>query len=302
MPKPTFVIAGAPKTGTTALSEYLRAHPNVYMSWPKEPHYFAEDFPNKRAMVTEAEYLALFDGATEQHMAIGEASVFYLSSDVALKKLREFCPAVKIIVMFRNPVDFLQSMHAQLVYNREEDEVDLESAWRLIDQRRAGQRIPASCREPKMLEYDELANFGAQYERLLSVFPKEQVLTIFFEDFVRDPAAAYASVLQFLGLPEYRLPEFRPVNERKVHRIGWIGNFTQHPPELPLVRPLVRFAKRALGVSELGLMDRIRNWNRKTPTKRTVDPQFRRELLNFYRTDIETLARLTQRDLAAWFA
>jgi len=41
MPKPNFFIVGAPRCGTTALSEYLRGHPNVFMCHPKEPFYFA---------------------------------------------------------------------------------------------------------------------------------------------------------------------------------------------------------------------------------------------------------------------
>ena len=40
---PTFMIVGAPKCGTTALYEYLQTHPQIFISDPKEPLYFAED-------------------------------------------------------------------------------------------------------------------------------------------------------------------------------------------------------------------------------------------------------------------
>ena len=42
--QPNFFIIGAPKCGTTALSRYLSQHPNIFMSDPKEPHYFCDDF------------------------------------------------------------------------------------------------------------------------------------------------------------------------------------------------------------------------------------------------------------------
>ena len=45
---PDFFIVGAPKCGTTAISEYLRTHPRIFMCKPKEPHYFALDIPGYR--------------------------------------------------------------------------------------------------------------------------------------------------------------------------------------------------------------------------------------------------------------
>ena len=41
--KPNFFIVGMPRSGTTAMYEYLKLHPDVYMSPYKAPHYFATD-------------------------------------------------------------------------------------------------------------------------------------------------------------------------------------------------------------------------------------------------------------------
>ena len=38
---PTFLIIGAAKAGTTALYEYCRQHPDIYMSPLKETNFFA---------------------------------------------------------------------------------------------------------------------------------------------------------------------------------------------------------------------------------------------------------------------
>lgn len=41
--KPNFFIIGAPKCGTTSLAHYLGEHPDIFMSYPKEPFYFCPD-------------------------------------------------------------------------------------------------------------------------------------------------------------------------------------------------------------------------------------------------------------------
>ena len=38
---PTFLVIGAARSGTTGLVEGLRTHPRVFVTDPKEPHYFA---------------------------------------------------------------------------------------------------------------------------------------------------------------------------------------------------------------------------------------------------------------------
>ena len=37
---PNLIVPGVQKSGTSALCEYLRAHPQCVMSVPKEPHFF----------------------------------------------------------------------------------------------------------------------------------------------------------------------------------------------------------------------------------------------------------------------
>jgi hypothetical protein len=58
--RPDFFIVGAFKAGTTALYEYLRAHPQIFMSVPKEPMYFGQDLTPRYTRMTEDEYVALF--------------------------------------------------------------------------------------------------------------------------------------------------------------------------------------------------------------------------------------------------
>ncbi|QYO62225.1 sulfotransferase family protein [Leptolyngbya sp. 7M] len=111
MPKPNFFIIGLPRCGTTSLSYYLRSHPDVFFPEPlfKEPHFFSPDvYPQQ--IKTEAEYLKIFERANNAKR-IGEASVFYIFSDFARENIQRFNPEAKIIIIIRQPVEFMISLH-----------------------------------------------------------------------------------------------------------------------------------------------------------------------------------------------
>ena len=72
---PDFYVVGAPKCGTTAMHEYLRAHPQIYMPALKELHFFGSDLTFRfTPRISESEYRALFSGAGARER-IGESSV-----------------------------------------------------------------------------------------------------------------------------------------------------------------------------------------------------------------------------------
>ena len=89
MRKPDFFIVGAGRCGTTALYEYLRAHPRIFMPAVKEPRFFADDMPGLMNRVASLpEYLRLFRGARPEHLAVGEASPQYVYSSTAIGNIR----------------------------------------------------------------------------------------------------------------------------------------------------------------------------------------------------------------------
>ena len=300
MNKPNFFIVGAPKCGTTALSEYLRDHPNVYISEPKEPHYFTFDFEGYRVTKTWSEYTNLFAESTYEHTAIGEGSVFYLCSTVALKKIKEYDPQAKIIVMLRNPVDMIYSFHSQLVFTADESEKSFEQAWRLQATRQQGKQIPAQCREPAFLQYAEMGKLGQQIERLQATFAPEQLKIVLFEDFVKSTKNIYDEVLKFLAVPSDRRTEFIRINENKSHKMGAIGNFTAKPPAL--LTNVALKARDMLGMKELGILDKIRSVNTKVAAREPLSDELRAEMIAEFTPDIEKLAQLLDRDLSHWLA
>lgn len=298
MASPNFFIVGAPKCGTTALSAYLSGHPQAFISTPKEPHYFATDLPGYRDVKTLREYERLFTTATPEQTRVGEASVFYMYSRQAARRVRSYAPNARILILVRNPLDLVISYHSQLVYSRDESERDFSKAWRLVRFRKAGMRIPAYCRDHKVLWYDEVARLGEQSERWLRQFGDRCVKFISFDDFVTDTATVYREIVEFLGLDDDHRSEFPRINPRKIQRNDSIANFTERTPPT-LVRAAMT-AKRILGIRNWRILELLRRWNTKILPPTEPEPRIRQEILDNYEDDILHLGRLMGTNLDHW--
>lgn len=207
---PDFFIAGHPKSGTTAMYEMLRSHPQVFMPDFKEPRYFATDLPSRfqeprpsgEPAETYEDYLALFaDAAPGQR--VGEASTAYVWSRTAPAEIARARPDARIIVLFREPASFLRSMHLQLLQIRVEHKKTLAEALALEDARRAGRELPDSiARWPAVLLYRDRIRYTEQLRRFHEHFPPEQVLALIYDDFRSDNAGVVRRVLGFLGVDD----------------------------------------------------------------------------------------------------
>ena len=297
--KPNFFIVGAPKCGTTALHQYLRRHPNIFMPRVKEPHFFAADLGTYPIAKTLEEYSRLFEAVTEEHLRVGEASVYYLRSSVAIPAIRAFNPDAKIIAMFRNPVDAVYALHSQLLYCSEELVPDFEVAWRLQERRSRGMDLPSTTRSPLLVEYLQVGRFGTQAERLLSIFPSSQVKLILYDDFATSPRQVYDEVIEFLGVPRDDRDEFPRINENKRARLAWLRDFSRRPP--PVLRRAFRGMKRAMGEKGLtAAKKKIVAMNTVRVRRPPLSPSFRAELVESFRDEVALLSQILKRDLSSW--
>jgi hypothetical protein len=297
--KPNFFIVGAPKCGTTALYEYLRHHPNIFLPEIKEPHFFAKDLGNYPRIKTLEEYTGMFAGSSAEQWRVGEASVYYLRSSVAIANIREFNPDARIIAMLRNPVEMLHSLHSQLLYVSQETVVDFQAAWRLQDRRSRGVDLPPKIRSPLLVQYEQVGKLGTQAQRLLSLFPRNQVKLILFDDFATSPQSVYDEVLAFLGVPHDGRTDFPRVNENKRARVDWLRRFYRRPPSL--LQNAVRSLKRAVGANGITAMKRkMVSLNTVRERRQPISPEFRAELVETFRDEVALLSRLVHRDLSHW--
>lgn len=200
---PDFFIVGQAKSGTTALYEMLRRHPQIYMPDVKEPWFFSNDLESQasgRVSETFDDYLSLFDAARSDQL-IGEASVSYLWSRTAAGRIADLQPAARIIAIFREPASFLRSLHLQFVQNHIEMENDFRKAISLENARRQGSDIPNSP-WPQLLLYSEHVRYVEQLHRYHAVFPPENILVLIYDDFRRDNGATLRTVQRFLDVDD----------------------------------------------------------------------------------------------------
>jgi hypothetical protein len=210
---PDFFIVGHAKSGTTALYEALRRHPQIYMPAVKEPQFFARNWDagavggeraferTGRGTETVEEYLSLFSAARDDQR-VGEASTFYLWSEIAPARIAQVQPAARIIAILREPASFLRSLHMQMVQNNSESEKDLRRALALETVRRQGHKIPRNAHWPRALMYSERVRYVEQLRRYHEVFGREQVLVLIYEDFNADNRATVRRVLRFLDVDD----------------------------------------------------------------------------------------------------
>lgn len=217
MDKPNFFIAGAPKSGTSAIVNYLSQHPNVFISNPKEPLFFATDY-NFRPITKFGDYINLFSSSKPMHYRIGEGSSWYFYSSDAFTNILNSAPDSKIIIILRNPVDLILSLHQHWLHALVEDQKDFTTAWNLQDERQSGLFIPKHCRDKRFLHYRELGSLDKYLPNLLENFPSNQVLVLIYEEFFNDIQNQFQKVLKFLDLNDTVDINFKIVNDAQVFR------------------------------------------------------------------------------------
>jgi hypothetical protein len=298
--KVNFFMVGAPKTATTAISQYLRSHPNVFMCEPKEPYFFSSDIGPSPFARNVSQYLELFSEASPRQTVVAEASASYLMSLAACEKIYEFNPRAKILVTLRNPVDLVYAWHSEMLYAGEESETDFERAWALQAKRAHGYALPTLCTRPSLLQYEKVGLLGHGLQRFVRRFGKSQVAWMLFDDFKADPEAQYRGLLEFLDLPMEMPHKFAKVNGNKQQRVpflGWSVRFLRQRLAMP-----INMTYGLLGVHTSGIMVKIDRLNTKMVDRPQGQAAFRNYLKSKFRPDIELLESIVDRDLAHWYA
>ena len=293
-PRPDFFIVGAPRCGTTAMYEYLRRHPQVFMPEHKEPMYFGLDLTQLHVRLTEADYVRLFRGALPGQR-VGEASTWYLYSRTAAREIHEFAPSGQIIIMLRNPVDVMYSLHRELVFYRGEVIEDFDAALGAEEDRKRGQRLGPS-RRPEALYYRDTVRFTDQVERYFTEFGRPRVKVVIFDDFVRDPGGTYADVLRFLAVDDTFRPEFERVNESKRPISPALQALVVRPPR-PLDR-LIPFLRRSPLAHQV--RSAFLSANSRTSERPPMPSDLRDRLTREFSPEVARLSDLIDRDLSRW--
>jgi Sulfotransferase family len=298
---PDFFIVGQFKSGTTALYQMLRAHPQIYMPELKELWFFAPELlARSRASRPDTleGYLSLFDAARPEQR-VGEATPSYLMSVTAARRIADRFPDARIIAILREPASFLRSFHLQCVQNRTETENDLRKALALEGARREGREIPRYSPRPHELLYSEHVRYVEMLRRYHAVFPPEQVLVLIYEEFRRDNEATFKHVLRFIDVDDtHPVAEIEAnptvrVRSPRLHELLLSVYLGRGPATRAVKRAVKAFIPRRLRARALRVTQRRLIFGKPRPP----DEELMLELRHRFKGEVVALSEYLDRDL-----
>jgi hypothetical protein len=298
---PDFLLIGAPKAGTTALHAALSRHPELFLSSPKEPKFFlteqrppiARGGPGdvrtiRQQVWRRADYERLFAAAPDG-VRRGESTTLYLGDPDAHRRIRALIPDAQLIAILRDPIDRAHSNWTHLRSAGLEPQADFLTACSLEQQRKAAGWAP-------FWRYLELGRYGEQLEHLFSVFPREQVLVLFYRELREDPVGTIDRVTTFLGVAPGHVTDV-PAENVTVQSTPSAVNAALSW----LIRQGFELGQHLPGpLSELLSAAPLRVLQREQRARSPLTPAERIALLPEFEDDIRSLESLLQHELPHW--
>jgi hypothetical protein len=238
--KVDFIICGTQKGGTTALDAYLRSHSKICMAEGKEVHFFDNEDVFSVLHPDYSLYHAAFS-PSPTHRLIGEATPIYMYWYDAPRRMWEYNPQLKIIVLLRNPIE---RAYSQWNMARAAGDDDLPFLEAIKSERtRCRQALP---NQHRFFSYVDRGFYSEQLRRLWTFFPPEQVLILKSEDLRHSPAETLQKVCAFLEVDT--LPKIKPLD---IHSRPYTCSISRL--ESDFLRSIFEF--------EIRCLERMLNWD-----------------------------------------
>ena len=292
---PNFIIAGAPKSGTTSLYFYLKQHPDIFVPDKKELHYFSYDWLAANAAGPEDDYIlttlcadrdayARQYRSAKHHTAVGEFSPSYLYYCNTAGDIQQMLGnTVKIVLILRNPVEKAYSQYMHQVRNNLEP-LSFEQALEAEPQRHA-------MGWSDIWRYAESSLYARRTRHFIKVFGPSKVRIIVFEEFIADPQNELSGLLRFLG-----------VDDRVPIDTGKVYNRTGKPrsrltADLLTQPHLVKSVVKRIVPEKIRSRIRLKMQELNSAPKEAMPVSCRRKLEDFFRKDIADLETCLDRPL-----
>lgn len=270
---PDFIGIGAQKSGTTWLHEALRQHPSISMaSHRKEVHFFDRYYDRGTAW-----YESLFP--SRPGCQAGEITPAYMFEPQCAELIHQLVPRVKLVAILRNPVERAYSQFRDIVRN--------------TGDRRGFDEFVKQDSEPL-----ERGLYHPQLQRYLALFPRSQMKVLLFEEMMSSPADSIQDLFAFLEVD----PSFAPQNTQEKVNASRIPRF--HSVFVLAKRLSARLHDSNLSwvvgaLKKLGAGAVFQSSRAAGPAPMT--PEFRQDLHDYYRADVQALSELLQKDLLTFW-
>jgi hypothetical protein len=188
-----FVVAGAQKSGTTALHYFLSKHPDILLPDKQELHFFDTDPTFSKTV--DFELLHRHFHPRGDWVIAGECTPSYIYWKPAIERIWKYNRQMKFVVLLRNPIDRAFA-HWNMQRHKGREPLDFLDAVKAEQERTAK---PGSV-EARQFSYIARGFYSEQIERVFKFFPRKQVLAIRFENFKNEKQKTLDSIFIFLGV------------------------------------------------------------------------------------------------------
>jgi hypothetical protein len=294
---PTFLVAGAARAGSTAVVEALRSHPDVFVTLPKEPHFFAlggttpaftgpgDDATINRESITDLDrYLALYpsDG---RYLARGEGSVSTLYyAEQSIPAIEELAPDARIVIVLRDPVNRAFSSYQYLKVRGFEPEDDFLAA---VDDEARRRELGWH----HLWHYTGMSHYADDVKAFLEAFG-DRVGVWFHDELESDPVTTITSIQAFIGVDPARSPitEVQRVNASGRAKVPALQSAIQWGGRQAAVRSTVK------KIVPFSVREKIRGANL---VPQGANPVIRQALLPRFADDLQRLEAVLARPVPA---
>lgn len=263
--RPTFLMVGCQRCGSTWVDQALRGHPEIYLPPQKQTYFFDQGYGNGIDW-----YLDNFAAATPTQKAVGEVATGYCLPH-AIPRMAAHLPGVKLIMSMRNPTDRAYSFYQSR---------STRFGWQSFEE--------ATAADPEILAR---GRYIEQIELLIGHYPRERLLLLFYDDLWADDRAYLASILRFLEVDE----SFESAAFGRMVQVTLYPQLRRHLNRLGLGGAIDQVSKRPLG-------DFLRRRLKASGARRypPMPPELRARLVAHFRPLNDRLAAFTGRDLGHW--
>jgi LPS sulfotransferase NodH len=195
--RPTFIIGGAPRSGTTLLCHLLDQHPDVFIIKPyiPEPKIFFMANPDGREGYLQR-YAEAFAGAGGRR-ALGEKTSNYLENEHAVRRIADTLGRVRMLFIVREPV---QRAYSNYLWTRKNglETLPFERAVELEGTRE--NPLGPAREHARPFDYLIRGDYATFAERYYSRLGRENVRFVLYEDLEERPTEIMNEIQAFIGV------------------------------------------------------------------------------------------------------
>ena len=188
-----FIIAGAQKSGTTALHYFLSKHPHIALPDRQEPHFFDDEALFARGVNYDALHISFHP--KRRWCIAGEGTPSYIYWKPAMQRIANYRGDMKLIILLRNPVDRAFA-HWNMQRFKGREPLDFLDAVK-EEKNRIAEPLSLQARR---FSYLDRGFYTEQLERVFKFFTREQAKIVKFEEFRNRNQETLGSIFRFLGV------------------------------------------------------------------------------------------------------